>query len=110
MRGIIASLILLAATTVLAQEPQIKKDELYSDVQKRLLASGWQPARSPKEERCRYHPLCDIDKGEVIECSGSGTAQCRTRWRKAGTVIEVHTIYDGRPAVDFVRCIEGCKR
>jgi hypothetical protein len=110
MRGVVSLLILLAATTVLAQEPQIKKDELYSDVQKRLLAAGWQPARSPGEERCRYHPLCDIDKGEVIQCAGTGTAQCLTRWRKGQTVIEVHTIYDGQPSVDFVRCTAGCKR
>jgi hypothetical protein len=105
-----ASLVLFSiATAALAQVPRFTNAESYANVQKRLLEQGWKPARPPGAEPCGYHPACELDKGEIVNCAGTGLAQCLALWRKGPTVIEVITEGEN-PILASLRCIRNCPR
>ncbi|MFN3522605.1 MAG: hypothetical protein ACK4YQ_10170 [Phenylobacterium sp.] len=60
---------------------------IYSEVRKRILASGYKPVARPADEFCGYNEPCKLPETEA--CAGTGQGQCSYAFRKGSRRIQV---------------------
>jgi hypothetical protein len=91
-----------------AQVPRFPKDMRYELARENLLASGWEPQRSPTPRVCARADMCNDGQPEVIGCEAGGLERCTAVWRNGSTIIHITTWGRSPPMVERVECKEDC--
>lgn len=72
--------------------PKFKQGEDYAQVRSKLLNAGWKPRRMPGADQCmRGDERCQ-GRPEMEACAGSGQANCRFAWKRAGKLLTIFTV------------------
>ena len=109
MKKILATMIIVTSSAVLAKTPTFPKDEPYATARASLLKQGWHPVHAPDpgfvcqkgDHRCEGRP-------ETVACAGTGLGNCLFRWKREKTVIEIVTVGEDNPTVTSVNCKANC--
>lgn len=93
------ALVMVAGSTLAQAEsvPKFKQGEDYAQVRSKLLNAGWKPRRMPDADQCMQGDDRCQGRPEMEACAGSGRANCRFAWKRAGALLTIFTV--GSPAV-----------
>ena len=87
--------LMMVAGSALAQAesmPKFKKGEDYAKVRIKLLNAGWKPRRMPDADQCMQGDERCQGRPEMVACAGSGQANCRFAWKRAGVLLTIFTV------------------
>ena len=95
----LCALVMVAGSTLAQAEsvPKFKQGEDYAKVRIKLLNAGWKPRRMPDADQCMQGDDRCQGRPEMEACAGSGRANCRFAWQRAGALLTIFTV--GSPAV-----------
>jgi len=104
MKKILAAMIIVTSSAVLAQPPTFPKNEPYATARASLLKQGWHPVHAPDpgfvcqkgDHRCEGRP-------ETVDCAGAGLGNCLFRWKREKAVLEIVTVGEDNPIVTSVK-------
>jgi len=92
----------------IAAFPKFTDNAPYSELRRKLLEAGWQPASNADADRCEPGDTRCEGRSEMQSCAGTGEGNCLFLWRKGDAVFAVSTI--GDPAlVAAVECRSHCR-
>ena len=87
--------LMMVAGSALAQAesmPKFKQGEDYAKVRIKLLNAGWKPRRMPDADQCMQGDDRCQGRPEMEACAGSGRANCRFAWKRAGVLLTIFTV------------------
>lgn len=95
----LCALVMVAGSALAQAEsmPKFKQGEDYAKVRSKLLNAGWKPRRMPDADQCMQGDDRCQGRPEMEACAGSGRANCRFAWQRAGALLTIFTV--GSPAV-----------
>ncbi len=90
----LCALVMVAGSALAQAEsmPKFKKGEDYAKVRIKLLGAGWTPRRMPDADECMQGDKRCLGRPEMVACAGSGQANCRFAWKRAGVLLTIFTV------------------